>query len=377
MNCAELEDWLLEQGGPSIKLRVYNLKNDLPEIDAKKAVSMLLQCREVNTALGFLDGFKVQARDKKTVEHLIHYYKETCIDHFFSKLMTFGFRAGLPAFEMKFRPVIDFFADLHSSEQDYGYCYSLMLHRFFFMAGYTDETIVESMVQRINAIHKLAEKRIFDIYQDGSGLPRPSKQWINRGIIKDDLNPFSKAAEQPLPTIYDLSALAYFPDACMNPCIQKKTDDIVQYILEPDFQKIPEHYGLLWDKSKQQYYACGWAPVLPLYEDNDRPKHIGATSILNYLHLMSRFKTARNSKWYQSCLKSLEQYRTEKGTYIFPKEYLDGKNSCPGSISNAVVINAKPDEAFLSAANMRLKREERKFLICELISTLNMLEIGI
>jgi hypothetical protein len=90
---------------------------------------------------------------------------------------------------------------------------------------------------------------------------------------------------------------------------------------------------------------------------------------------MSNFKIARKSKWYINCLNYVEQFRTEKGTYIFPKEYLDGKNSCPGSTSNVLTVNLKPEEAFLSETNMKLKRNEREILIRELVSTLSMVEI--
>jgi len=62
------------------------------------------------------------------------------------------------------------------------------------------------------------------------------------------LNPFGKSAETPLPTIYDISALAYFPNAYKNSENQAKIDDIIEYILDPEFQKIREGYGLLWDK---------------------------------------------------------------------------------------------------------------------------------
>lgn len=376
MNYSELENWVLEQGGPSFKLRIHNRNEDKSQIDIEKTVSMLLKLDEVNIALDFLDAFKIQLRDKKTIEHLVHFYKDTCIDNFFGRLISLGFRAGIPIFDIKFQPVIKLFLDLLSEDKDYCYYYALMLHRFFFIAGYTHQAIIESMIQRMNAIHKSAKERIFDIYQDGSNLPKAPKQWLDYGVLKDDLNPFSKEARKPLPTIYDISALAYFPDEYKNSEIQKKIDDIVEYILDPEFQKIPEYYGLLWDKSKRRYYACGWGPALPFYENFDRPKHISVYSILNYLSIMSNFKAARKSKWYINCLNYVEQFRTEKGTYIFPKEYLDGKNSCPGSISNVLIINVKPDEAFLSETNMKLKRNEREILIRELVSTLNMIEIN-
>jgi hypothetical protein len=243
------------------------------------------------------------------------------------------------------------------------------------MAGCTHKSIIDSTLHRIDAIHKTAIAKIYDIYEVGVKLPKPPKQWINRGVLKDNLNPFSKEAANPLPTIYDISALAYFPEEFIDDDLQQKIDDIIDYILDPRFQQLPDYYGLIWDKSKGRYYACGWAPILPLYEGNDRPRHISEYSVLYYLSIMSNFKTARKSKWYKNCLNYIEQFKTEKGTYIFPKEYIDGKNSCPGSISNLIITGIKPDEAFLSEESMKLKSKEREALLRELVSTWNVIEI--
>ena len=57
----------------------------------------------------------------------------------------------------------------------------------------------------------------------------------------------------------------------------------------------------------------------------------------------------------------VEQFKTEKGTYIFPKEYLHGKFI---------------DKAFLNESNMKLKRTDREIKVREIVSTLNMIEIN-
>ena len=376
-DCNDLESWMLEQGGPAIRLRIYGRRHkNESEKEIQNAVSMLLELSEVNSTLDLLNAFRVQSRDKKTIEHLVHYYKDTCIDNFFSRLLDLGFRAGIPVFDEKIQPVAALFSDLLSGDQDYCYYYSLMLHRFFFMAGYASQDVMKSMEQRMNAVHKSAKERIFDIYQDGSSLPKVPGQWLDRGIIKDALNPFSREAKSPLPTIYDISALAYFPEEHKNSSIRDRIDDIVEYVLDPEFQKIPEYYGLLWNRSRRIYHACGWGPALPLYENYDRPGHIGGNSVLNYLKLMSNFTAAHQSKWFVNGMNFVRQFRTDRGTYIFPKEFLDGKSAGLGSMSDMMGMNAKLDEAFLNESNMSLKRSEREILIRELVSTLNMLEIN-
>lgn len=74
---------------------------------------------------------------------------------------------------------------------------------------------------------------------------------------------------KPLPTIYDISALAYFRKINKDALIISKIEDVVKYILEPEFQEIPEYYGLIWSKDRRIYHACGWAPKLPLHKEND------------------------------------------------------------------------------------------------------------
>ncbi len=358
-----LEEWLLENGGPAIQLRMSALRNsgDI-ENAADNAVSVLLDIDEVHSLLNYLDGFQTPDRDKKTLEHLIHSYKDTCIENFFPLLIDMGFHAGLPIFEEKIAPAIDLFKYLFAFANDSVHCfnYTLMLHRFFFMSGSLFPEVIESIENRLDAIHKVAKENLFDIYQDDSKLPKKPKIWADVGVLKDELNPFNINAEKPLPTIYDIWSLAYYADTCTNPEKAHKINDIVTYVLDPKFQKIREGYGLIWVKSRRLYHSCGWSPTLPLYEIDDHPPQPVPYPLLDYLDFMSHFKTVHKSKWFHDCLNHLEQYKTKKGTYLFPKEFLHKKYI---------------DKAFLNEANLSLKRNERELLKRELVSTMKMVEI--
>lgn len=375
MNSRELESWAWDQGGPSIRLRIYSLRKEKARMNVESICSELLRLEEVKAAPNCLNAFQTQARDKKTIEHLVHYYKAPCIDRCFSKLTTLGLYAGMPVFDVQFQPMARLFSDLQSEKEDYGYYYSLMLHRFFFMSGYEDSAVIASMVRRIDALYRAAKEHIFDIYRSGAGLPKVPAQWAEWGILREEMSPFSRAAECPLPTIYDLSAMAYFPEKHKDADIQKKIDEIAAYVLDPEFQKIPEYYGLLWDQQKRRFYACGWAPVLPLYENRDGHGMGDVRTLFSRLHIMSHFDSARRSKWYSDCLDYLAQFRTERETYIFPKKYLDEKSSSPGSISRMLSMPSKPAEAFLNSENQKRSHGERELLLRELLGTINMLEI--
>lgn len=369
-------DWLYENGGPAIRLRLRlrNLnRNSTTEVE--NIVTELWQMDEVQKYLNYLKGFNIKAGDKKALEHLIHYYGDMCIDKFFPVLMDFGFRSGIREFDQLLLPAERLFMDLQAEDYDYSFFYRLMLHRVFFITGFVRQEMIESMKNRINALHIAAKEKRYDIFQDKSKLPKPPKQWSNHGIMKDEMNPFSEEARIPLPTIYDISAIAYFQQYNKDPIIQGKIDDIIDYILTREFQAFPEGYGLLWVKERRIYHACGWNPMLPVYDDYKRPGHIGSYAILNYLTMMSYYKSAVKSEWFIHGMDEIDQFKTQRETYLFPKEYLSKKCSAPGFESDFIGFNTNKHEIYLNAANMRLKYNERETLIRELISTLNILEI--
>lgn len=354
----ETINWLIGQGGPAIQLRLSNLqigKKSKKEIE--NIVLKLQNIEEVVLILNYLDGFKTEERDIKTFEHLIHYYKDTCIENYFPLILDLGFRAGMSIFDEKMKFAREIFKYFLLNSKKYHYCYNLLIqtHKFFQMAGYTHPEVIKSLEERLDFIHHSAKEKIFDIYQDENKLPKKPKIWTDVGVIKDELSPWNIKAEKPLPTIYDIQALAYYSDICNNPEKIKKIDDIVKYILDPKFQKIREGYGLLWVESRKIYHACGWSPTLHFYDNQN-----GEIYLIDDMDFMSKFKIAHKSKWFKNCLSYFEQFKTERGTYIFPKEYLHKKYI---------------DKAFLSETNMQLKRKERDLLKRELISTLKMIEI--
>lgn len=358
-----LENWLIEQGGPAIRLRMSAVQNSgNVKSDVDNAVSALLAIDEVHSILNHLDGFQTPDRDKKTLEHLIHYCKDTCIENFFPFIMDMGLKAGIPIFDEKMTPVKDLFKYLFANVNESVHCYyfSLMLHRFFFISDSLFPEIVESIDKRLKAIHKAAKENLFDIYQDESKLPKKPKIWADIGVVKDELNPFNSSAEKPLPTIYDIWSLAYYTNVCAGPEKVKIINDIVTYVLDPEFQKIREGYGLIWVKDRRIYHSCGWSPTLPLYDIEGRPTQSVPYPILDYLDFMSHFKIVHKSKWFHDCLIHFEQFKTERGTYIFPKEYMRKKYI---------------EKAFLNEGNMSLRRNERELLIRELVSSMKMVEI--
>ena len=179
----KIENWLQEQGGPAIQLRLCTVSNS--KNDYSKAISALLDVDEVHSLLNYFDPFRTSGKDIKALEHLIHYYKDTCLDNFFPLIMDLGFRAGIPIFDEKISFVADTFKHVFQliNESSHCYNYTLMLHRHFFMSGCLFPEVIESIENRLDVIHKSAEEKIFDIYQNDSNLPKKPKIWTDVSVF--------------------------------------------------------------------------------------------------------------------------------------------------------------------------------------------------
>lgn len=107
-----LKEWLIENGGPSILLHIERDRNK-DKMFENGLISKLLEIEDIKKLMSCMDQFIPQPRENKALEHLLHYYKETCIDHFFPRLMETGFRAGIPEWDEKMKP----FRELYSCSQ--------------------------------------------------------------------------------------------------------------------------------------------------------------------------------------------------------------------------------------------------------------------
>lgn len=360
--------WLHKNGGPAIQLRLLALRDSRGvEIDKKCAVSALLDVDDVRLIMEYFDAFKTTDRHLKTLEHLIHYYKDTCLETFFPRVMDYGFRAGIEVFDEKMIPVADTFKYVYAmangsnklpNRQAY-FNFSLMMHRYFYVTDFLFPELVESVEKRLNAIHEAAIEKISSIYQDETKLPKKPSIWENVPILKDEMNPWKITAKKPLPMWFDIWTFAHYVDKCTEPDKIKKINEIIEFVLDPEFQKT-EGNGLLYVPERKIYHANNLGLSLPLYKIQGHPARSNPSGILETLDMMSHFETARKSEWFHDCLNHLEQFKTEKGTYQFPKEYLHKKYV---------------EKAFLSENNISLKRNEREMIKREIVSTIKILEI--
>jgi hypothetical protein len=97
-------------------------------------------------------------------------------------------------------------------------------------------------------------------------------------------------------------------------------------VLSPEYQALDYGYGLILCQDK--YYSMGWSVHLPDYTTGQRSDGQAVPgNILMFLELLAPFRSARESAWFKDRLARLEEYRTEIGTYCFPREWLPENQS--------------------------------------------------
>jgi hypothetical protein len=163
--------------------------------------------------------------------------------------------------------------------------------------------------------------------------------------------------EKPLPNIWDVFTLAYLPRDLQSRDLRQRISAIINYILDERFQSLPSGYGLLFYRANRRYYGCGWSPRLPGLRDFEN--ELDQATLVLYADLMSHFAEARESDWFRACMDHLEAFRTDTGTYCFPKTYLQEKR----------------DQGFVFGASMGLGENRQRKDALQIESTFRMLLI--
>jgi hypothetical protein len=329
--------WLLDNGGPAIRYRTATELMDGPVgIDLDRFTGELLQSTMVRQwldriglpgGLGALHGSKPEA------------FENVC-----AKLCELGLRAGmLDEFDRRIQP---FRQHLAEWSETWG---QPLLASCLNWAGCADEAILICLSERMEAIYRLARTGSYDIYVDQDAFGDFNDAFRKKNLVNPELY-------DGLPMIWDVYALAHWPEALANSDTQRKIDAIISYILHPDYQTLEEGYGVM-RAGKRRYYSIGWSVHLPGYEGS-------GSSLPEYMYvqraeLMAHFAVARRSTWFQNCVRHLEGFETDRGTYRFPARYLREGSS----------------GYWVNGAYMRLEGNRRVRRWLDLDSTFRMLKI--
>lgn len=108
-----------------------------------------------------------------------------------------------------------------------------------------------------------------------------------------------------------------------NPKTRTQVEEIIHFILTPEYQSLPEGYGIvLHDK---RYYAMGWDIKLPRFHQEPKDRQIAL--MLLRMQLLKKTKTGRESVWFKNSLQTLENHRIKDNLIHLTVEELPEKQT--------------------------------------------------
>lgn len=309
------ENWLFQKGNAVVRYRVANeiCKDNMPANipDLKKE---LIASSEVKTWLSYFNPSKVDLRN-------YHGSFNTCFENYMNKLIDLGLHAGIKEFDEKTLPLRSWFSDMIQKDEETWDVFALIIFAASFLrAGYRDEVIMTFLKERLIYVCDFAKSLNYELYDNAElykGIPAVFK---GRPIIKPELY---KNGVYKYPLIFDVYGYAVLLDAC-NRSETDKVYNIIDYILNAEYQALPDGYGILSAPGKK-YHTMGWDVKLPCFNGLSNDFDKCGSLLLQRLELMSHFKNAVNSHWFISALNYLESFKTADGTYILPKQFLTEK----------------------------------------------------
>lgn len=343
--------WLLENGGPAMKLNLINEGLiDKDSYNIEKLVDELLQIEKVKTALTYFDKFNnYKSVTIKQLNANLHNCYEDCYERFMPFLINLGFRKGISILDEKIGIMQEVYQYL--ATQEYGSWEIVVM--LMLEAGYYNKDMLDYLtIKFLDKIYKTAEQQCFDIYETDPSKIRWSKLpeiWKDKPICKDIHVHDCDASELPLPTIYHIKPIIYIYKYVEDNAIKNKIETVIKYILHPEYQKLRGFYGYSWFYNKA-YYAPSPGVALPFYEDKEI--HAGDRGVLE---MMSLVPFVTKTDWFKNCVDFLEQYKTERGTYILSDGGLRPANTTTIS-------------AYISK-DVKIKRNDKQSFLAELLST--------
>jgi|LSQX01.3.fsa_nt_gb hypothetical protein len=345
----QLLDWLLDNAGEVIKYRVS--REFMPKkasLDNERIQTELLENPDVQM---WLKNLKPELPFKW---NLIHGSFDWQYENAMLKILQLGLHAGIPQVDEITKYYIKYLETESSKTKNKRELFdSIIVASMLLTAGYTDNIVLDFMKNSLDVLSKFTDSSDYDIYvenrEDYKGLP---KNWKDSPIIKPQL---LKEYGFCYPMVYDLIGLSsmYRLGDCN---INEKIDSVIKYIVSDDFHnKIKDGYGILVT-GQGRYRSMGWDPKLPGYFNISDYARTSPHKLVFFANIISRYPIAVESRWYSDVIEHLEQFKTEIGTYCFPKEYLREKSGYA-----------------VQGFHLGLGENKRKKIWCEVESTFIML----
>lgn len=302
-------EWLLANAAPVIRYRTHTeLLNTCDDEFLLYAMAEILALPQTQKRLNLLKNLDYRK---------IHGSNSTFLENVLPMLSDFGLHYGIDAFKNLVVPDIILKKTLEKTHNGIFNYDRVIMCPFLLRSKFSVDGLLDAAIERIDTIYEFTRHMDYDIYDDATDYKSVPKAFWNRPIIKPSL---SHGTMCKLPLIYDMVMLAEVYDSVPTE-IKTKIDTIVNYVISPDYDVVVPMYGILC-VAPRKYYAMGWDCKKPF---NDNQNYSNPN--LHRLLLYSNFPTAVKSAWFQNAIGYLTQYKTETGTYIFPKEYLPESDS--------------------------------------------------
>jgi len=333
MNAPNMYQWLLEHGGPVIRYRTAaEFMSPSDKIDTYRLLDELLQSMQVKIWLERLVPHPsiTNSNDTEKRHYLLmgglHGAKEDTFENIMGKLTDFGLRKGVPEFDKRTEPFREWLQD--NVERPPRFVFDVfiktLIAAFLAEAGYSDEPAVKKiLMERLETVYDFTRQGSYDIYVNPEGYRKMPAGFRNRPLINPKLTRDGKDGNFCFPTIYDIIGWAAYLSAVGTNDEWDKANTIIRYIFNERYQELPWGYGAMLG-GNGRYYAMGWSIHLARFKDRvmqGTPK----TAIVFLLNQLTRFSAASGHPWFKDMLDNLEGFRTEKGTYLFPRDYLQDK----------------------------------------------------
>lgn len=316
MNTQEILQWLLDNGGPTIRYRtVIELMEPGSGVDIDQIVNDLLESHDVIVWLDNLDPRNVNQRT-------YHGCANTCFENSMSKLAQLGMRAGMPALDERTQPLRTWFEHMVNTKSDQWDVFPMAIFASFFaVSGYTDSAIKAFLNSRLQTLYEFTSSGDYDIYDDAAQYKGVPKTFQGRPIINPNLY---ARGNYRFPLIYDVYGLSTMVNKG-DTVVDDKIDTVIKYIMAPEYHnKIVDGYGIL-AAPNGKYHSMGWDAKVPCYSGMMKEVTAKGALLIQRMVLMAHFPYLAGHAWFMSALCHLETFRTDNGTYNFPKHYLGEK----------------------------------------------------
>ena len=315
-------EWLMDNADAPIRYRVARaLLKD--EKTAKDIESELLENKEVQKWLAYL-----KPHDPPQHRGMEHGCFDFCLENALPKCVQLGLHGGLPIVHDAVGLYLARMKNKYAQKPCRGQFGGVLTANFLSLAAINDEDILKYMLESLDEVCKFAKATGYDIYLNSeeraklTGVPknwRDCEYFIRYEVIQE--HGFS------FPLIYDVIGLYRLYDL-KDADVDNKINTVLSYISGDEFHsKLSEGYGIIvageYASGNPKYNGMGWSPHYPGWSDvADYMEKDNVPKLLFFAQNIIKYPIALKTKWFYDLLNYLDKYRTDNGTYLFPKEWL-------------------------------------------------------